>query len=176
MYGLLEVPRYKKIFKIFTWISDKHITSTWYSITVPAFVPNWQLHNFTILPRWGARSGELPTRQLKTLRVAYRSPGGCLYRMRPCKRCAVWSISFHSFVRLSPQKSHDNITTLRHHYYLIYTQLTDSAYPARPRDWNPSHTGTAADQYRQISNLSQAARDSNDPADLERGVYVAQWY
>jgi hypothetical protein len=47
---------------------------------------------------------------------------------------------------------------------------------ARAGDRDAGHSGTTADQCRQVTNSSEAARHATPAADLERGVYATRKY
>lgn len=47
---------------------------------------------------------------------------------------------------------------------------------ARAGDRDAGHPGTAADQCRQVTDSSQAARHATPAADLERGIYATGKY
>ena len=45
---------------------------------------------------------------------------------------------------------------------------------ARAGDRDTGYSSTAADQCRQVTNISQAARHATPAADLERGIYATR--
>jgi hypothetical protein len=47
---------------------------------------------------------------------------------------------------------------------------------ARAGDRDPGYPGTTTDKYRQVTNISQAARHATPAADLERGIYATPQY